>query len=383
MAVKTNLSMRKTLQFLHLWLGLVLCAPLVLLGLTGTILVFEKTLAPAQHRTAVGAPQPIAAIVAAATKAAPDHQTASLFVAPADGRTAIVRFSQAERGGGPGFGAQIAVDPVSLEIVNSEAGRSFMRQVHMLHANLLMSGRTGRSIIGWLGVVMLLMGVSGLVIWWPRPGRWAAAFKVGRGARGVRLHRELHGTTGIWGLVVFIIVSLSGIYLAFPETVASATGIILPGAEIRPGPPPRVAPVKGGTPIDADQALALAIVAVPDGTLKSIGLPTRSDLPYRIGLAHEASGDGAPLVTTFIDPWTSKVIEIRDPAIYDLGPRLMAWQHAIHAGAGLGPVWHILVGLSGLLPALFAVTGISMWLLKRRARQRTDAARKPSLMAAE
>jgi uncharacterized iron-regulated membrane protein len=287
MAVETNLSMRKTLQFLHLWLGLILCVPLVLVGLSGTILVFEKTFAPAQHRTAAGAPQPIAAIVAAATKAAPDHQTASLFIAPTDGGTAIVRFSQADRGGGPGFGAQIAVDTVSLEIINTGAGRGFMRQVHMLHSNFLMSGRTGRSIIGWLGVVMLVMGVSGLVIWWPRPGRWAAAFKVGRGARGVRLHRELHGATGIWSLVVFIIVSLSGVYLAFPETVAGATGIILPGAEVRPGPPPRVAPGKGGIPIDADQALALAIVAVPDGTLKSIGLPIRSDLPYRIGLTRD------------------------------------------------------------------------------------------------
>jgi hypothetical protein len=62
---------------------------------------------------------------------------------------------------------------------------------------------------------------------------------------------------------------------------------------------------------------------------------------------------------------------------------MMAWQRPIHSGAGLGPLWHLLVGLSGLLPALFAVTGISMWLLKRKAKRRTDAARNISLMAAE
>jgi uncharacterized iron-regulated membrane protein len=383
MAAKTNLSIRKTLQFLHLWLGLILCMPLVLLGLTGTILVFEKTILPAQHRTAAGAQQPIAAVIAAAAKAAPEHQTASLFIAPADGGMATVRFSQTGRGGGPGFGAQIAVDPVSLAIVKAQAGASFLRQVHMLHANLLMSGRTGRTIVGWLGVVMLVMGVSGFVIWWPRPGRWMAAFKVGRGARGVRFHRDLHGAVGIWSLVVFITVSFSGVYLAFPETMASATGIILPGAEIRPAPPPRVKPIQGANALDADQALALAIIANPGGTLKSIGLPTRPDQPYRLSLAHEGSGDGAPLVTVFIDPWASKVLEIRDPATYALGAKLMAWQHAIHAGAGLGPVWHILVGLCGLLPVLFGITGISMWQLKRRARQRRVAARIMSPMAAE
>jgi uncharacterized iron-regulated membrane protein len=383
MPAKPSLSPRKALQFLHLWLGLILCIPLVLLGLTGTILVFEKSIVSTQHTAAVGSPQPIAAIVAAASKAAPEHQTASLFIAPSDGGMATVRFSQAGRGGGPGFGAQIVIDPVSLETIDTQAGTGFMRQVHMLHANLLMSGRTGRSIIGWLGVVMLTMGVSGLVIWWPRPGRWAAAFKVGRGARGVRLHRELHGAVGIWGLVVFIVVSFSGVYLAFPETVGGAVGITLPGAEIRPGQPPRVEPMKGGSPIDADQALTLASTAVTGGTLKSIGLPMRPDQPYRIGLAREGSGDGAPMVTAFVDPWTSKVIEIRDPATYSLGARLMAWQHATHAGAGLGPVWHLLVGLSGLLPALFAITGISMWLLKRRTKRKIAAARTPTMMAAE
>jgi uncharacterized iron-regulated membrane protein len=388
MPAKPSQTVRKALQFLHLWLGLILCVPLVLLGLTGTILVFEKDLKPAQHAVATGSHQPVAAIVAAAAKAAPEHQTASMVIVPTDGGMAIVRFAQAGgngggRGTGPGFGAQIAVDPVSLDIATSPGAPGFMRQVHMLHANLLTPGRTGRSIIGWLGVVMLVMGISGLVIWWPRPSRWAAAFRVGRGARGIRLHRELHGAVGIWGLIVFIVVSFSGVYLAFPETVAGVIGIALPNADMRPGAPPHVAAVQDGARIDADQAVALADMAVPGGILKSVGLPMRPDQPYRIGLAHQGSGEGAPIVTVFVDPWTAKVIEIRDPATYGLGARLIAWQHATHAGDGLGPIWHLLVGLSGLLPALFAVTGISMWLLKRRARRRIAAVRGALPMAAE
>jgi len=33
---------------------------------------------------------------------------------------------------------------------------------------------------------------------------------------------------------------------------------------------------------------------------------------------------------------------------------------------GLGPVWMVLVFLSGLLPLVFAITGITVWWKRRR-----------------
>jgi uncharacterized iron-regulated membrane protein len=224
---------------------------------------------------------------------------------------------------------------------------------------------------------MVIMGVSGLVIWWPRPGRWAAAFSVGRGANGVRLHRELHGAVGIWGLIVFLIVSVTGVYLAFPETMGGLLGIDANAA------PPKVQPEADARALDADGAVTLAKTAMPGGTPRSLGLPARPDQPYRVMLIRPGNTAGAPPVTVFVDPWTAAVIETRDPAARGLGPKLAAWEHATHAGQGLGPVWHILAGLSGLLPAVFTVTGISMWVMKRRARARVTGAKGVNMMAAE
>ena len=119
----------------------------MLIGLTGTILTFQESFAAhAQSEQA----QSVGAIVGAATKAAPQGQTPAFYIAPADAVSpATVRFSPPGRGG-PGFGAMITVDPVTLAVQVSENG-GFMRQIHMLHANLLIAGRDGRSIVGWLG----------------------------------------------------------------------------------------------------------------------------------------------------------------------------------------------------------------------------------------
>ena len=95
--------------------------------------------------------------------------------------------------------------------------------------------------------------------------------------------------------------------------------------------------------------------------------------PHQRGAA-----DGAPFITLFVDPWKSAVIEIRDPRDFNTGESIAAWQHALHAGHGLGWVWKLLVFISGIATTLFAITGTWMWLAKRLQRRRVQAATQPS-----
>lgn len=371
----------RTLQNIHLWVGLILCLPLAMLGITGSILVFEHELEdlfadPPAYTLAVGEPQPVAAILEAAKAAAPPGLAPGMVSMPAEpGEPASVRFTPPGRSGpGPG-GTTVRIDPVSLAVLEGKApgGDSLLRQIFRLHANFLIPDRTGREVIGWLGVAMLALGITGLVLWWPRAGRWAAAFTVKRGARGVRLHRELHGAVGVWSLAVYVVVTFSGVYLAFPQTLNAAIGGVFPARDLRAGV--KVEAVRGAAPADLGQVLTLARAAVPDGQFRSVMLPPRPDQAYRVNFAPPGHENGAPMITAFVDPWTARVVEIRDPRGYSVGETIIGWQRALHAGAGLGWTWKILVFLSGILPPLFAVTGTAMWLLKRRNRRAKDAER--------
>ena len=78
------------------------------------------------------------------------------------------------------------------------------------------------------GLAMLALGISGLILWWPGRKRWRAAFLVKRGARGLRLYRDLHNAIGIWTFVVLMTVSFSGVYLVFPQTVGAGIKRLLP-----------------------------------------------------------------------------------------------------------------------------------------------------------
>jgi uncharacterized iron-regulated membrane protein len=66
------------------------------------------------------------------------------------------------------------------------------------------------------------------------------------------------------------------------------------------------------------------------------------------------------------------------------GDRAAAWIRWIHEGSRGGPVWAVLVTLTGIFPTIFAVTGIIMWLRKRSDRKEVAGkGAKPRLRPAE
>ena len=170
---------------------------------------------------------------------------------------------------------------------------------------------------------------------------------------------------------MFIVVSFSGVYIAFPNVTGDMIRAVFPAAEGRVNLNTlTVQPVPGAQPIGIDAAVKLAIAAVPDTRVWTARYPARPDQPYRFGLIRPGHEHGQPAAQVAVDPWKGAVIGILDPQSFTTGEAIMAWQRGLHAGEGLGWTWKILVALSGLLPLVFGITGIAMWLIRRRARNR-------------
>lgn len=383
---------RYWLQQVHLWVGLILCIPLVVLGITGSVLVYghdlEHLLGHEEPRaTTTGTKRSPGEIAAAAMAAAPPgFVVISVRMPDEPGDPAGVRLNRPiggrnTPGGAPGSGppavspfagsVQLLIDPVSLEVLGKPAPPpQWLRFLHNLHGNFLIPGRDGRLLVGWMGVAMLALGLSGLILWWPRTGRWRAAFTVKKGARGVRLHRDLHGAVGIWSFVIFMVVSFSGVYLAFPRETAAVINAIFPGRDLRAASIVSVKPVRDAQRMSIDDAVAVAREAVGgDAEFRLAFMPMRPDQPYRINLIRAGYSESAPMITVLIDPWAARVLDVQDPRTFTFGKTIAAWQRALHYGLGLGKGYKFLVFLSGLIIPLFAVTGAFMWILKRRARR--------------
>jgi uncharacterized iron-regulated membrane protein len=365
---------RAVLFQIHLWTGLTLGIVLAVLGLSGSVLVYhdellEMTQAPVPHAQAQGVMLPLDALLASAREKFPAKRANATVMLPEEqGAALLVRFQSGSRPG-PQRGTDVYVDPASARVLDVRRApyNWFIGAMHDLHGRLLIPGREGRQVVGWLGVAMLLLGCSGIVIWWPKRGQWNAGFRIRRNARGYWLYRDLHGAVGIWGLVVFLIVSFSGVAIAFPETMRSVVtlGAAQPASAFDARNGPGVEPVKGREPMGLDAAVALVKAQVPNADVRSISLPA-SDAAWRVAIGSMEIG---PVSTAYVDPWRAKIVAMRNVSASG-ADNFMAWQRPLHQGSGWGAVWRILVFLSGLLPSLFVTTGIVMWMKKRRARVR-------------
>lgn len=372
---------RKGLQFVHLWAGLILAIPFVVLGVTGTTIVAMDMVTDHSPPSAParGEMRPMTEILAAAQKAAPEGWPVAAIAMPAalgDSAGVQVALPRGRRpeGGGQNFvGMTVYVDPVSLNILGTAERRRaspFRQNLTSLHIALMAPGSYGLQTVGFLGIGMVLFGMTGLVLWWPRRGQWRFAFGVRRGARGFRLNHDLHASVGFWSLIVFLIVSISGVDLAFPVTFQNMVGKLLTLENgLTPGrlDPAAVASIRDKNMLTPDEAARVALGSSSNSRVIQVQLPPRPDGVYLVTLVARPFDDQAPQISTFVGPGP-EILDVVDPRNYSLGKRILVWLRVLHYGHGLGEVWRTLVLLSGLLPILFAITGFRMWQLKRAQR---------------
>ena len=348
------------LRRIHRWLGLLLAVPLLIQGVSGAILALAPLLPDlAAMEATKGESRSASAIIAAAQADVPAGVRPARYIpAASPGETALVWFVDRAAPRGRGFGVRI--DPVSLATLDRQDGSGVIDWIKALHTNLLTEDRSGRSIIGWVGVGLLALVVVGVVLWWPPPERWREAFTIDPRATGHAFHRRLHGAFGIWSLALLLATAATGVVLAFPQTARGALGLTDPG--------PRRSVPRGDAPaVDVDQAIAAAMGATHGLRLRAVLLPAGGSDPVRVLLVPPGADGVAATVTVAVDA-DGRVVSMQDPRAMSSSELALRWVHDLHFGQGFGPVWRGLTIATGLVLPTFAITGGAMWLFRQRRR---------------
>jgi uncharacterized iron-regulated membrane protein len=354
--------MRKILRKLHLWIGLTFCVPLMVMGLTGSILILEReseNFITSQYSLQKnGEYHLVSEIIAAASQSVPQGFKANVFRVQKD-QPFFVRFSSSNK-----KNIEILIDPISLEVLEKrESANGFFKIIEDLHTNLLLKEYGGRSIIGFFGIALFFLSISGTIIWWPKFGRFKAGIFLQKDLQGFNFHRNLHKVIGFWTFIFLLIISFAGIYLAFPKQVNAIFAVPNFNKNIKL----EVVEGKNNSTKTIDELIEIAKNEITNSQFISVILSSKETQPYRINLTSDAYyQDGQPYATVFVNQFSGEVLQVRDLQKYGLMGKILSWQKPLHTAHGLGALWYVPILLVGFCLGIFSITGFMMWWKKRK-----------------
>ncbi len=357
---------RKLWLQIHLYLGLTAGLVFALSGITGSLIVFEHDLDEHLNETqmitvSVGQQQPIGKIVEAAATAYPDLGTAAHVHMPHEaGSVARVRFKgDAKRG----IAAEVFVDPVTLQVTGKRQPEwSFMAITHQLHANLL-GGKVGSTIMGILGLLMLLSVISGVVLWWPLlTSGLRNALAVRRGKRVYDLHKTIGGVSTIF----LTLICATGAIIVFAPQLRPLANLISPVTKIPTKVEAKPPTSTNQKRLTAEEAIAIARREMPNCRIMSIELPQGPQGTYKVFARQEGEiGQTHGVGRVWVDPYGGEVLATRDWRRHTASDVFFRIQVALHSGDAFGIVGRGLFFLVGFAPAGLYVTGFILWWRKK------------------
>jgi uncharacterized iron-regulated membrane protein len=346
--------MRRWLFKLHSWIGLAGALGLVIIGLTGSLLVFSEDLDRVLHPVLFYvAPQseklPLDILLARVRSAFPDHKVNGIDLSEWDQPEAalVVSLNQVEQY------PQAHLNPYTGEILALRE-TTFFHWLLKLHYTFFLND-WGMALAFVFAVILMLSSLSGFVIfrdWAARvkqPARWRRSARVALS--------DLHKIVGVATLGFNLVLGFTGAWMNYGAFERAVKG------------QPRPARTYPLISISLDQALAACRNALPEIEPTWISFPRQEkDLLRVLGRMPGACWSifGPYSSSVQFDPHTGGVRQVVD--IRRTGPRkkfeaLIVPLHFCNFG---GMPIKILYCIGGLAPGLLATTGCMIWWTRTR-----------------
>jgi uncharacterized iron-regulated membrane protein len=209
--------LRRMLFQIHLWTGISLGLYIFFISITGSVLVYRNEL----YVAATPAPQisnldiPLLSEQALRQSVLDTYPgyTITRYEDSREDQAAVEIWLENET-----LLIKRFYDPRTAEDIGSAERRGQMAVLTLidLHESF-MAGQAGRQINGLVALFVVLLVLTGLIIWWPGVKRWRRSLHVRRGVKFKRMIWDIHSMIGIWCAVFILVFAVSGIYLCFPD----------------------------------------------------------------------------------------------------------------------------------------------------------------------
>ena len=354
--------------YLHRYLGLVLGWLLILIGITGSLLIFNQEIENFTIARQFGSVIPqeqtisIDRVTEIARSTYPDWDLEYIKYPKNPQQPLTLRMTEREINSNIYMDGehQVFINPYRGKVLGDRVERyTFYRFLLNLHYRLFIPGDTGVYITGVAGLLLLIISATGIYLWsgWRR---LISGFKIKLNASVKRANYDLHKVIGIIAAVFLLLIAFTGVCWNFEDItypVISALTFSSEAEEITIQKPQSRQNI-----VQPSEILTQAQKALPKVDFEFFSYPYEETDPfYLYGTKEE---------TVAVDPYTAEVLRVELPQQMSLGDRLTNSFFPLHNGAFGGlptRIFYIFVGLS---PIVLFITGLTMYRLRRRPQPR-------------
>lgn len=371
--------MKNFIHQIHLWLGLIIGSVVFIVSITGCIYVFQKEIQDYTQTYRFAAEQqgkpylPPSAFEKVARKTLPQYHLHAVMY-PGKGRSVQSIFY----GFDPEHYYTIYHDPYTAEVIHVQnMYKTFFQWILTGHYYLWLPPAIGQPIVSYSTLVFVAMLLTGIILWWPK-NRAAAKqrfwFRWKSSTQWKRKNYDLHNILGFYTSWLLLVVALTG--MVFGLQWLSNTAYAVAGGDKSLVYAEAISSKDTvGMPIKPAIDLVWEKMVREHPNAVSIEVHTiESDSSAISANANTRSGVYWTTDYRYFDQYTLQELEVnhlygrlKDATSAD---KLMRMNYDIHVGAILGLPGKILAFLLSLTAASLPVTGVTVWLGRRKRKRK-------------
>lgn len=362
------MKVRKLLLWVHLIVGLIAALVLILLGVTGAVMVFETEIhyalnAKLYRVSTQGARLGLNDLVGKVERAN-KAQVQSIFLPATDDIATTLTLRTQD-----GKTKTVTANPYTGEVLGpTDSANNSMQKLHQFHKNLLL-GERGKLITGWGAILLLVLALTGIILWWPRKILWFSGSQ-----SGARKNFDLHNALGFYSSVFMLLFGVTGIVIHWDDEAMKLLSDLTHSQPMLavPAMKPAAADAK---PLDVERVYEIATQAAPGARVTGIlGLGTLKG-PLRVMMRYPEDRTPAGRTNVYVHPGTGQVLMAQTsreaPAAYKI---VKVWNRQLHTGDAWGWPSRIVACLTSLSLPLLAITGPLIWWGRWRRRKSGSSA---------
>jgi uncharacterized iron-regulated membrane protein len=372
------LKIRKFITKIHRYLGLFVGIVVIIVGLTGSLLVFRYEIDAwdIQHRFgasieksipqspeilinnvksvyAVGVGEAFASAKASPLENRPDWKIAKLIAFHGQDfyTVRIDRPDDKQQ--------EVFINPYTGKIIGDRQRQdAIWGRILSLHYQLL-SGDVGTIIAGIAALLLLVLSITGIILWSGWRKLWLG-FKISWRAHPIRVNYDLHKVAGIVTAIFLGATAFTGFCWNFSDVTYP---LIYTLTQTTEAPEVESTILANKPTLDLDDIVNRSNLALPGAITTAITFPQQPTDVFEISKRFPQDLDDFSSYVK-LDRYSGKILQVRDSRTAKLADRILNSFVPLHYGTFGGLPTRILYIFVGIAPLILFITGSKMFTLR-------------------